>query len=206
MAGRQKPKGKSSTEQRGGITAEKLAGKALGELVLAEGLRRAGPDADRRQILAATNQVLGELRNTARELLSSTVPESTERTVLDVIADIKPEDCGLSLKAVTREIEVSLISAALERTDGNKEAAAKVLELSHRALLYKMKEYAEIPDDNHITSGDLSVKKATRALEEKFIRAALEKTEGNRTNAAKLLEISHRALLYKMKDYGITDL
>jgi two-component system response regulator AtoC len=29
-------------------------------------------------------------------------------------------------------------------------------------------------------------------------------TQGNRTNAAKLLEISHRALLYKMKEYGIT--
>jgi two-component system, NtrC family, response regulator AtoC len=33
---------------------------------------------------------------------------------------------------------------------------------------------------------------------------ALEHTAGNRTNAAKLLEISHRALLYKMKEYGIS--
>jgi two-component system, NtrC family, response regulator AtoC len=49
----------------------------------------------------------------------------------------------------------------------------------------------------------LSIKKATRALEADLIRRALEQTGGNRTGAAKLLEISHRALLYKIKEYGI---
>ena len=53
-------------------------------------------------------------------------------------------------------------------------------------------------------NGELSIKKATRSLEEELIRRALGVTAGNRTNAAKLLEISHRALLYKMKEYGIT--
>ncbi|HSN25079.1 MAG TPA: sigma-54 dependent transcriptional regulator [Kofleriaceae bacterium] len=52
--------------------------------------------------------------------------------------------------------------------------------------------------------GELSIKKATRSLEEELIRRALGVTAGNRTNAAKLLEISHRALLYKMKEYGIS--
>jgi two-component system response regulator AtoC len=51
---------------------------------------------------------------------------------------------------------------------------------------------------------ELSIKKATRTLEEDLIRRALGVTQGNRTNAAKLLEISHRALLYKMKEYGIS--
>jgi two-component system, NtrC family, response regulator AtoC len=50
----------------------------------------------------------------------------------------------------------------------------------------------------------LSIKKATRDIEQDLIRRALDVTLGNRTNAAKLLEISHRALLYKMKEYGIT--
>jgi two-component system response regulator AtoC len=49
----------------------------------------------------------------------------------------------------------------------------------------------------------LSIKEATRRLEKEFIRRALEKTGGNRTRAAKLLEISHPALLYKMKEYGL---
>ncbi len=50
---------------------------------------------------------------------------------------------------------------------------------------------------------DLSIKRASRELETEYIRAALLKTGGNRTQAARLLEISHRALLYKIQDYGI---
>ncbi|KAF0219001.1 MAG: two-component system NtrC family response regulator [Geobacteraceae bacterium] len=49
----------------------------------------------------------------------------------------------------------------------------------------------------------LSLKLAEELLEKDFIRRALEKTGGNRTHAARLLEISHRALLYKLKDYGM---
>ena len=51
--------------------------------------------------------------------------------------------------------------------------------------------------------GDLSVKRAQRALEADLIRRALERTSGNRTRAAELLELSPRALLYKIRDYGI---
>ncbi len=54
-----------------------------------------------------------------------------------------------------------------------------------------------------LESGELSIKKANLIIEESLIRRALEKTRGNRTAAAKLLEISHRALLYKIKDYQI---
>jgi two-component system response regulator AtoC len=54
-----------------------------------------------------------------------------------------------------------------------------------------------------VLGGDLSLKKATRTLEERFIKAALEAADGNRTHAAKILELSHRALLYKMKEYGL---
>ena len=52
--------------------------------------------------------------------------------------------------------------------------------------------------------GNYSIKKTTRTIEEILIRRALEKTKGNRTRAAELLEISHRALLYKIKEFGIT--
>ncbi len=54
-----------------------------------------------------------------------------------------------------------------------------------------------------LASGELSIKKTSRYIEETLIRKALEKTGGNRTQASKLLELSHRALLYKIKDYGI---
>ncbi|MDD2580547.1 MAG: sigma-54 dependent transcriptional regulator [Desulfuromonadaceae bacterium] len=50
---------------------------------------------------------------------------------------------------------------------------------------------------------NLSIKKAEDAIERELIRKALGKTDGNRTQAAKILEISHRSLLYKIKEYGI---
>jgi two-component system response regulator AtoC len=49
----------------------------------------------------------------------------------------------------------------------------------------------------------LSMKQRVRSLEESLIRRALESSNSNRTRAAKLLDISHRTLLYKMQEYGI---
>jgi two-component system response regulator AtoC len=57
-----------------------------------------------------------------------------------------------------------------------------------------------------LNSGELSIKKMTRVIEEILIRRALQKTKGNRTRAAEVLEISHRAVLYKIKEYEISDL
>ena len=50
---------------------------------------------------------------------------------------------------------------------------------------------------------NLSIKKAEDAIERELIRKALIKTGGNRTQAARILEISHRSLLYKLKEFGI---
>jgi two-component system response regulator AtoC len=61
----------------------------------------------------------------------------------------------------------------------------------------------ENPVQRALASGDLSIKRASRHIEEELIRRALTQTGGNRTSASKLLEISHRALLYKIKEYGI---
>ncbi len=49
----------------------------------------------------------------------------------------------------------------------------------------------------------LSVKKAHEAVERELIKKALRKTNNNRTKAASLLDISHRALLYKIKNYKL---
>jgi len=62
------------------------------------------------------------------------------------------------------------------------------------------------PVQMQLASGELSIKKTNYAIEEILIRRALTKTKGNRTRAAEILEISHRALLYKIKDYKIVDL
>ena len=54
------------------------------------------------------------------------------------------------------------------------------------------------------TCQDLALKPARKAFEMDWIRRALRVAGGNRTHAARLLEISHRALLYKLKEFGIT--
>jgi two-component system response regulator AtoC len=57
--------------------------------------------------------------------------------------------------------------------------------------------------DGMVSPLDLSVKRRTEELERALIAEALERTRGNRTRAAKLLDLSHRALLYKIRDYGL---
>jgi transcriptional regulator with PAS, ATPase and Fis domain len=52
---------------------------------------------------------------------------------------------------------------------------------------------------------NLSLKTARKAFEAEMIRRALLATHGNRTHAAKRLGISHRGLLYKIKEYRIRD-
>jgi two-component system response regulator AtoC len=49
----------------------------------------------------------------------------------------------------------------------------------------------------------LSLKEAQKVVEKDLITRALEKTGGNRTHAARLLEISHPSLLTKIKAYRI---
>jgi two-component system response regulator AtoC len=66
--------------------------------------------------------------------------------------------------------------------------------------VYKQGSQAEtLPDEEY------SIKKASKSLEINLIKKALKKTKGNHTHAARLLEISHRALLYKIKEYGIVE-
>ncbi|NVB85502.1 MAG: sigma 54-interacting transcriptional regulator [Kofleriaceae bacterium] len=91
-----------------------------------------------------------------------------------------------------RELE-NVIERALVLSDGPQ------IDVDFLGTVMKVQAGAAAVDDQ-----ELSIKKATRSLEQDLIRRALEVTSGNRTNAAKLLEISHRALLYKMKEYGIS--
>ncbi|MBK6909749.1 MAG: hypothetical protein IPK53_06685 [bacterium] len=46
-----------------------------------------------------------------------------------------------ALARVIPEVESALIKRALELTGNNRTRAAKILEISHRSLLYKLKSY-----------------------------------------------------------------
>ncbi len=52
---------------------------------------------------------------------------------------------------------------------------------------------------------DLSIKRHSAELEQVLIREALARTGGNRSQAARLLDISYKTLVYKVRDYGLED-
>lgn len=54
-----------------------------------------------------------------------------------------------------------------------------------------------------VDGDDLSVKRHGARLERHLIQLALDRTGGNKTHAAELLELSPRALRYKIQEYGI---
>ncbi len=54
-----------------------------------------------------------------------------------------------------------------------------------------------------LARADLSVKRAGFVLEGELIRRALRQTAGNKSAAARLLELSHRALLYKIRQHHL---
>jgi two-component system, NtrC family, response regulator AtoC len=54
-----------------------------------------------------------------------------------------------------------------------------------------------------IDGDDLSVKRHGARLEKHLIQRALDRTGGNKTQAAELLELSPRALRYKIQEYGV---
>ena len=113
------------------------------------------------------------------------------------IRDVEPRTRKLLLNypwpGNVRELE-NTIERAVVLTEGDLITVADLPE--------RMREPAD-PVAASLATGELSIKKTARFMEESLIRRALEKTGGNRTAAAKLLELSHRALLYKIKDYGI---
>ena len=72
-------------------------------------------------------------------------------------------------------------------------------------LPVEIQNYQEKNQWMEVDEEEYSIKKASKALETSLIKKALRKTKGNHTHAAKILEISHRALLYKIKEYGIVE-
>ncbi len=116
-----------------------------------------------------------------------------------------------------------LLAARLGRPVPHMEADAMALLERHlwpgnvRELLNVLETTLVLCRDESITAADLalpvispaggeadglSLKKAVAQLERDYIQRALAATGGNRTQAAKLLEISLRNLLYKLKEYG----
>ena len=118
------------------------------------------------------------------------------------ITDIDPQAMKALLsyrwRGNVRELE-NCMERAMVLTESSKVDLASLPE----NILQETKSLVRGASSEEIDYDDLSIKKRTRALEIKLILKALERTKGNRTHAAKVLELSHRALLYKLKEYGL---
>jgi two-component system response regulator AtoC len=139
----------------------------------------------------------------------------------------RPEDiphlCGFFLarynakmRKAVREIAPAAMSALMEYGwPGNVRELENVIE---RAVLLAeepvvtpdqlpagLRAPADPPERAAAGAGEgFSLKEAQRSMEKRMITQALRQTGGNRSQAARLLEISHPSLLSKIKSYGIT--
>jgi two-component system response regulator AtoC len=93
-----------------------------------------------------------------------------------------------------RELE-NAVERALVLAEGDRITAADLPE--------QIRSPVKAFDEPELLEDELSVKKHGAALERRLIKRALERTGGNKTRAAELLELSSRALLYKIRDYGL---
>jgi len=82
-------------------------------------------------------------------------------------------------------------------------AAGQSIELDDLPEIVRDPESTIRISSDTLSSDELSVKKRSAELEKHLISRALEVTEGNRTRAAELLDLSYRALLYKIRDYAL---
>jgi two-component system response regulator AtoC len=178
--------------------------------------RRSAPRCDARVIAATADDLEDRLRRGSfhkelYEQLSGTrlrVPALRERPqdiplLVDHFLARAGAERGRSLRTVTGETLERLVAY---RWPGNVRELAAVIERA--AVLAERDGISprELPDDlvrAIATANELALKPARRSFETDLIRRALRATGGNRTRAARLLEISHRALLYKLKEYGL---
>jgi transcriptional regulator with PAS, ATPase and Fis domain len=63
---------------------------------------------------------------------------------ISVVASLEPA-ADLSLRSHRNEAEVHAINIALRKTGGNRKRAAKLLSISYRSLLYKIRQHNIMP-------------------------------------------------------------
>ncbi len=119
---------------------------------------------------------------------------------------------AMNLSKSIKGFDESVIDIFLKhRWYGNVRELENVIE---RACILTEKDFitAEVipdtikPHNDVFTTGTesgFSIKQTQKKFEIELINKALKETNGNKTRAAQLLEISLRALMYKLKEYGI---
>jgi two-component system response regulator AtoC len=121
-----------------------------------------------------------------------------------------------SLKEIQRDAvakaEAEVIRRVLDLTNWNRKKAAERLNISYKALLYKIKgDGVNLESFDHLYPPSVKDvdrfylkevgKKAAEEAEKRMIEDTLQETHWNRKEAARLLRVSYKALLYKIQKY-----
>lgn len=103
-----------------------------------------------------------------------------------------------------RELE-NVVERGMVLTDSDIIDLAHLPARLHGAIGDSVKNFGAMtqPNDPLDLADNLSIKHHQEILERRLIEEAMQKTDNNKTQAAKLLEISLRTLVYKIKDYGM---
>lgn len=133
-----------------------------------------------------------------------------------------PLQVGMTLQEAAdqmrEKLERWIIIQALRKTEGKKHLAAKLLKIDYKTLWLKSKRYKidnkaiyeeDIP--RHFLGIDiydpkgliLAGKSALGEMEKDLIRKTIEKTNGHKTEAAKILQIDYKTLYNKIIQYNL---
>lgn len=200
--------------------------KLLGVLDRGE-IRRVGEIATRSvsvRVLAATNEDLEEALRKGRlrsdlfyrlNVIHIHIPPLSERRedivpLVEHFVHLFNRKLGLHVGQISREAREALLNYHWR---GNVRELQNVVEramiltagdsITLDTLPFEIRAGVPRAPAPPATEESLSLKKAYRDLERGLITRALNRTGGNRSQAATLLEISYPALLQKIKEYGI---
>ena len=209
-----------------GTMDDSLQVKLLGVLDRGE-FRRIGENATRRvsvRILAATNEDLEAAMAQGRfrkdlyyrlNVMHIDVPPLSKRRediipLVEHFVSLFNKKMGLSIGLIAREAQEALLGYQWK---GNVREVQNVVERAMILTSGKSITLDSLPYDIRASrnrmpfyeedEGALSLKKACKDLEKALIVRALNRTGGNRSQAAALLEISYPSLLQKIKEYGV---
>lgn len=191
-------------------------------------VRRVGDTAVRRvstRIVAATNEDLDNAMSAGRfrddlyyrlNVVHLHVPPLAQRRqdiipLVEHFVGILNRKMGLKVSAISREAQDALLRYSWK---GNVRELQNIVEramilapgdtITLESLPQDIQTSAARLADRERDDETLSLKKASRDLERTLITRALNRTGGNRSQAAALLEISYPWLLQKIKEYGIS--
>lgn len=107
----------------------------------------------KRYLIAGDQEfVLGRLEDAQRDTTESRRVDASHTNLETKNSDTAPRSLKSLIQSVKSETEKNAIAAALEKTRWNRKAAARLLKVSYRTMLYKIDQYDMSPSEHETLS------------------------------------------------------